>query len=172
MATYGRKKFEPVSTSQSPRMGDLTIGDYANGMPNIRLGEMFKAFMRQIWWVGILFIAGFFVAGWATKDLKREYSGEGRIMVQLGEEYVYNPVGQTGSGNGLSTTIDTITLTEAGLMKNSEIVQRVIGEMAPPLNANGPNRTNSPAQNKFDREAFNKINQALLSFYLYLLLFL
>lgn len=160
MAKYGRRNFEPVSTSQSPRMGDLTVGDYANGMPNIRLGEMFKSFMRQLFWIVPLFVIGFFVAGYLTKDLKRVYSGEGRIMVQLGEEYVYNPVGQTGSGNGLSTTIDTITLTEAGLMKNSEIVQQVIGEMAPPLNANGPNRTNSPAQNKFDREAFSKINQA------------
>ena len=160
MAKYGRKKFEPVSSTHSPRMGDLTVGDYANGMPNIRLGEMFKSFMRQLFWILPLLIIGFFVAGWLTKDLKREYSGEGRIMVQLGEEYVYNPIGQTGSGNGLSTTIDTITLTEAGLMKNSEIVQQVIGIMAPPLDEFGPNRTNSPEQNKFDRQAFNKINQA------------
>ena len=160
MTKYGRKNFEPVSTTQSPRMGDLTVGDYANGMPNIRLGEMFKSFMRQLFWIAPLFVVGFFVAGWATKDLKRTYTGDGRIMVQLGEEYVYNPIGQTGSGNGLSTTIDTITLTEAGLMKNSKIVQRVLDEIAPPLNPNGANRTNSPAQNKFDREAFNKINQA------------
>ena len=160
MARYGRKKFEPVSSVQTPRMGDLTVGDYANGMPNIRLGEMFKSFFRQILWVGPLFVIGVIVAFYATKDLKRVYSGDGRIMVQLGEEYVYSPVGQTGAGNGLMTTIDTITLTEAALMKNSEIVQRVLGEMAPPLNANGPNRTNSPAQNLFDREAFTKINQA------------
>ena len=160
MARYGRKNFEPVSTTQSPRMGDLTVGDYANGMPNIRLGEMFKSFIRQLPWVLILLGLGAIAAYYATKDLKRVYSGDGRIMVQLGEEYVYNPVGQTGNGNGLMTTIDTITLTESALMKNSEIVQRVLGEMAPPLNANGPNRTNSPAQNLFDRDAFTKINEA------------
>ena len=160
MARYGRNKFEPVSTTQSPRMGDLTVGDYANGMPNIRLGEMFKSFIRQLPWVLILLVIGFAVISYLTKDLKRNYSGAGRIMVQLGEEYVYNPVGQSGSGNGLMTTIDTITLTESALMKNSEIVQRVIGRMAPPLNADGPNRTNSPEQNLFDKEAFTKINRA------------
>ncbi len=160
MARRGRKTFEPMSSTQTPRMGDLTVGDYANGMPNIRLGEMFKSFIRQIIWVGPLLVIGIIVAFYLTKDLKRVYSGDGRIMVQLGEEYVYNPVGQSGNGNGLMTTIDTITLTESALMKNSEIVQRVIGRMAPPLNANGPNRTNSPAQNLFDREGFEKINKA------------
>lgn len=160
MAIYGRKKFEPVSTAQAPRMADLTVGDYANGMPNIRLGEMFKSFMRQLFWILPALFVGFLVAGWATKDLKREYSGHGRIMVQLGEEYVYNPIGPAANGNGLMTTIDTITLTEAALMKNSEIVQRVLGIMAPPIDASGRNRTNSPAENAFDRDAFTKINQA------------
>jgi len=74
-----------------------------------------------------------------TKDLKRVYSGHGSILVQLGEEHTYNPVGQSAAGNGLTTTIDTITLTEAG---------------------SGRNRTNSPAQNRFDKDAFTKINQA------------
>jgi len=160
MARYGRKKFKPVSTSQSPRMADLTVGDYANGMPNIRLGEMFKSLSKQLPWVLILLGIGSFAAWHLTSDLKRVYSGEGRVLVQLGEEYVYNPVGQSSDGTGLTTTIDTITLTEAALMKNSEILQRVIGEIAPPLDGSGRNRTNSPAQNKFDKEAFTKINQA------------
>jgi len=160
MARYGRKKFEPVGAVQSPRMADLTVGDYANGMPNIRLGEMFKSLIKQLPWVILLLIIGSAIAFHLTKDLKRVYSGHGSILVQLGEEHTYNPVGQSAAGNGLTTTIDTITLTEAGLMKNSEILQRVIGEIAPPLDASGRNRTNSPAQNRFDKDAFTKINQA------------
>jgi len=119
MARRGRKNFEPVSAARGPRMADLTVGDYANGMPNIRLGEMFKSFMKQLFWVAPLVIIGFFVAGHLTKDLKRVYKGSSSIMVQLGEEYVYNPVGQTTNGGGLTTTIDTITLTEAGSSRNA-----------------------------------------------------
>ena len=158
MARRGRKTFEPVSASQSPRMGDLTVGDYANGMPNIRLGEMFKSLMRQLPWVLILLAIGSYAVYQATKDLKRVYSGHGSILVQLGEEHTYNPVGQSADGNGLTTTIDTITLTEAALMKNDDVIQEVIGIMAPPLG--GGNFSNSPEQNKFNKEAFTKINQA------------
>lgn len=156
MAKYGRKKFEPMGTSQSPRMGDLTVGDYANGMPNIRLGEMFKSFFRQLPWVAILFLIGFVCAYFATKDLKRTYTGDASIMVQLGEEYVYNPVGQSSNGGGLMTTIDTITLTEAGLMKNDEVIQRVIGNMT-----SGDDRmTQAQAEKRFDKDAYEKINAA------------
>lgn len=160
MARLGRRNFEPRSSTQSPRMGDLTIGDYANGMPNIRLGEMVKYLFRQLPWVIILTLIGCAVAWFATRDMKRTYSGEGRIMVQLGEEYVYNPVGQSANGNGLMTTIDTITLTEAALMSNSRVLADVISIMAPPLDSSGRNRTNSPEQNLFDREGFTKINKA------------
>lgn len=156
MAKYGRKTFEPVGTSQSPRMGDLTVGDYANGMPNIRLGEMFKSFMRQIFWILPLLLIGSFVAFYMTKDLKRVYTGDASLMVQLGEEYVYNPVGQSSNGNGLMTTIDTITLTEAGLMKNDELIARVIGNMT----SGDDTMTPAQAELRFNKEAYQKINSA------------
>lgn len=161
MARFGRKKFEPVSTAHSPSIGDLTVGDYANGMPNIRLGEMFKSFIRQLPWVLILLGLGSFAAWHFTKDLKRTYSGDSSIMVQLGEEYVYNPVGQASNGGGLMTTIDTITLTEAGLMTNDELIARVIGNMTSGgETASGKVLTKSQAENRFDPEAFKKINAA------------
>ena len=156
MAKYGRKNFEPIGTTQSPRMGDLTVGDYANGMPNIRLGEMFKSLMRQLFWILPLLLIGSFIAFYMTKDLKRVYTGDASIMVQLGEEYVYNPVGQTSNGGGLMTTIDTITLTESGLMKNDELIARVIGNMT-----SGDDRmTPAQAEKRFDKEAYQKINAA------------
>jgi len=137
-------------------MGDLTVGDYANGMPNIRLGEMFKSFMRQLFWILPLLLIGSVIAFYMTKDLKRVYTGDASIMVQLGEEYVYNPVGQTSNGGGLMTTIDTITLTEAGLMKNDEVIARVIGNMT----SGDSMRTQAQAEMRFDKTAFEKINAA------------
>ena len=126
MAKRGRNNFEPLSSSTSPSMGDLTIGDYANGMPNIRLGEMFKSFGRQMRWVIPLMIVGTIGAFFATSGLKRSYFGEGRILVQFSDDYAYNPVGQTGQSTGLNQTIDTITLTEAAIMKNGNIIDDVI----------------------------------------------
>lgn len=133
MTRFGRNTFEPKSSAHSPRMGDLTVGDYANGMPNIRLGEMFKSFFKQLPWVIILFLIGAVFAWKATSDFKRSFSGEGRILVQFGDDYAYDPVGQTGQASGLNQTIDTITLTEAAIMKNGDLVDIVIGEIGPQI---------------------------------------
>lgn len=156
MARRGRNSFEPVSSTHTPRMGDLTVGDYANGMPNIRLGEMFKSFIRQAPWVILLLIIGSGIAYYLTKDLKRTYSGDASILVQLGEEYVYNPVGQASNGGGLMTTIDTITLTEAGLMQNDELIARVINRMT---SGNG-SVTSAQAEKRFAKSEYQKINAA------------
>jgi len=157
MAKRGRKNFEPVSAARGPRMADLTVGDYANGMPNIRLGEMFKSFMKQLFWVAPLLLIGFFVAGHLTKDLKRVYTGNSSIFVKLGEEHTYTPVGQPTNGGGLTTTIDTITLTEAGLMRNDNVITAVIGNMT---SGNG-DFTQQQAEKRFDAEAYKKINAAI-----------
>lgn len=156
MAKRGRKNFEPVSASHAPRMADLTVGDYANGMPNIRLGEMFKSLIRQMFWMLPLIVIGFFVFGYLTKDLKREYTGTASIHVKLGPEHVYSPVGETSNGGGLMTTIDTITLTEAGLMRNERLVAQVIGNMT----SGNSQYTQEQAERRFDKEAFKKINAA------------
>ena len=139
-----------LSEGYVPRAGDLTVGDYANGMPNIRLAEMFKSFGRQLRWVLPLLLLGMVAAWFATKDFKRIYTGDGRILVQLGDEYVYqSATGQTNQA-GLQLTPDTIVLNEVGIIKNSEIIDQVIGEM-----------TATPEDKKrFAKEAFAKINGA------------
>lgn len=137
MAKWGRKNrksFEPVSAQEGvhvngPSVSDLTIGDYANGVPNIRIGAMFKAFFKQLPWMAILILIGFGIAHYMTKDLKRSYSGEGRLLVQFSDDYAYNPIGQNGQNSGLSQTIDTVTLTEAAIMKNGEIIDEVINQI-------------------------------------------
>lgn len=115
---------------QQPRAADLTVGDYANGVPNIRLGAMFGSLMRQLLWVIPLFLVGGFVAYTMTADFKRTYTGEGTIMVQIGDEYVYQPIAGTQAQSSLLQTPDTITLNEVALIKNSEVIDRVIGEIA------------------------------------------
>jgi len=111
------------------RASDLTVGDYANGMPSIRIGEMFKSFARQLIWMIPLLLVGCLVAWFMTKDLKRTYEGEGRILVQLGSEYVYESVTSNNQSSGLTLTPDHIVLNEIGLMKNTDIIARVVGEL-------------------------------------------
>lgn len=117
------------SSDRTYRASDLTVGDYANGMPNIRIGEMFGSFLRQLSWMIPLLIIGIVVAFFASKDFKRSYQGEGRILVQLGSEYVYESVNGNSQTSGLTLTPDHIVLNEIGLMKNTDIIARVTGEL-------------------------------------------
>ncbi|MDB2437230.1 hypothetical protein N9W89_00820 [Hellea sp.] len=134
-----------------PRAADLTVGDYANGMPNIRLGQMFKSFGRQLLWAGPLFVIGSVVAWNLTSDFKRTYTGDARILVQIGDEYVYQPInGQPGQA-GLTLTADTIALNEVGIIKNDEIIEQVYGEMTSPTN---------PLAKRFDPEGMKKLREA------------
>ena len=130
MTQSGRhSSHEDADSRFNIRSSDLTVGDYANGMPNIRIGEMFKSFARQLIWMIPLLLVGCIVAWFMTKDLRRSYEGEGRILVQLGSEYVYESVTSTNQSSGLTLTPDHIVLNEIGLMKNTDIVARVVGEL-------------------------------------------
>ena len=160
MALFRRKKKTtvgggdggmPPPQSPAPRVADLTVGDYANGMPNIRLGEMLKSFGRQLFWVVPLFLIGSVLAWKATEDFKRTYTGEARILVQIGDEYVYQPVNGQGNQGGLSLTADTIALNEVGIIKNDEILEQVFGEMT---------SETSPFAKRFDPKGFKKFRQA------------
>jgi len=147
---------EPTYTSgrdygqSEPRMGDLTVGDYANGMPRIRLGEFFNSFSRQLKWVVPLFLVGTIGAWFLTKDFKRTYSGEGRVLVQLGDEYVFESV-TSGQPQGLQLTPDHIVLNETGIMKNADIIEQVVGEMVSRPDI---------GEKRFAEKAFKKINSA------------
>ena len=137
--------------SQRPRAADLTVGDYANGMPNIRLGEMLKSFGRQLIWVVPLFLIGSALAWHLTRDFKRTYTGDARILVQIGDEYVYQPInGQPGQA-GMTITADTIALNEVGIIKNDEIIEQVFGEMTSPTN---------PLAKRFDPSGMKKLREA------------
>ncbi len=142
---------EPLmqSMKQPARVGDLTVGDYANGMPNIRLAEMFKSFGRQLPWLIILMLLGTAAAWHFTKDFKRTFTGEASLLVQLGDEYVYQPVNGQPGQSGLSLTADTIALNEVAIIKNPEIIKQVFAEM-----------TSGPYAARFDVEGAKKLRAA------------
>lgn len=141
MALFRRGKTKTGTPVQAPvasnrvapvaaRASDMTVGDYANGIPNIRIGEMIASFFRQMVWVIPLALIGAVGAFYLTKDLKRTYTGEGTIMVQLGDEYVYQPIAGSNAQSSLLQTPDTITLNEVALMKNDSVIDDVIAQIA------------------------------------------
>lgn len=146
---YGNQGGYSGSGSGRPQFGDMTVGDYANGMPSIRLGEMFKSLLRQFIWLVPFAVIGAAIAFFATSSFKRTYKGEGRILVQIGNEYVFDPAsGQ--SAPGLMMTPDVITLNETAIMKNHEVVQTVINQMKDKF-----------GEQRFAPDAYDKINAAI-----------
>ncbi|MEP1231267.1 MAG: hypothetical protein ABJG88_11375 [Litorimonas sp.] len=136
----------------------LTVGDYMTGMPNIRLTSILKGLMKQVLWIVPVFLIGLFGIYYFTKDIKRSYHGEGRLLVQIGPEYIYTPIGANNSNNtgGISQTPDTIALNEVGIMKNSDIIDQVIGIMTSPRE----DLSERQAQDLFNKKAFKKIRDA------------
>lgn len=137
MARYGQN-------NNGASIGDMTVGDYANGMPNIRLGEMFRSFGRQLRWVIPLFALGAIPAWYLTKDLKRSYEGVGTIMVKQGKEHTFDD-----AGSSILQGPEAITELESAIMKNSEVIDKVVGDMVIKF---GPTR--------FNEQAFKKIEDA------------
>ena len=120
----------PATVSSRPTFNDLTVGDMSSGVPRIRVGQMFGSFKRQLKWLIPLLMLGAIAAWFLTADFKRTYHADGSILVQLGSEYVYDPIGtELSPSAGLTLTPDHIVLNEIALMKNSDTISRLISEM-------------------------------------------
>ncbi|WP_298917379.1 hypothetical protein [uncultured Algimonas sp.] len=91
---------------------------------------MFGSLMRQMLWVVPLTAVGIVAAWFLTADIKRTYAGLGTIMVQLGDEYVYQPAAGSQGQSSLMQTPDTITLNEVAIMKNPIVIDTVIAELS------------------------------------------
>lgn len=108
--------------------GQMTIGDYASGVPNIRLSQIPGSLIRQIPWMLILAVIGIATIWFLTRNIKRQYVADGSLFVQVGSEYVYDPA--SGSKNsGVTITPDYVTQTEAAIIKNQEILDSVTYDM-------------------------------------------
>ncbi len=129
-------------------VAELTVAEYATAMPNIRIGDVIRSFGRQLTWIIPLLFIGMIGAWFLTKDFKRKYLADGRVLVQLGSEYVYESV-TGGNSQGLQLTPDHIVLNEVGLMKNQEVIEKVVGDMVSKF-----------GEQRFAPIAFSKINKA------------
>ena len=113
----------------APRAADMTVGQYANGIPNMKLGAMIRSLLKQSLWVIPLFALGAIPAWMFSQDFKRTYTGEGTVMVQIGDEYVYQPVIGSAGQSSLMQTPDTITLNEIAIIKSPEVMDAVLWDV-------------------------------------------
>ncbi|MBL4616851.1 MAG: hypothetical protein JKY46_04085 [Robiginitomaculum sp.] len=80
---------------------------------------------RQLPIMIIVFIALFALGIFGAMGLKKEYTAQGRILVQYGEEYIYNPViGTAGRGTAYST--DEMIQAEVGFFTAAILRERVL----------------------------------------------
>ena len=93
-------RMAPPVNSSRPSFNDLTVGDMSSGVPRIRVGEMFGSVKRQFKWFIPLLILGIIGAWFLTKDFTRTYHADGTILVQLGSEYVYDPIWRRANDGG------------------------------------------------------------------------
>ncbi len=85
-----------------------------------------RAFIKRIPMMLIVFalLAGL---GWYMgSKMKRSYSAEGRLLVTIGDEYIFQSLGGGQNNTGLTITPDSIVLTEIGIMNNPELIDRVM----------------------------------------------
>ncbi len=73
----------------------------------------------------VIFIVLFTLGMAGVMTLKKQYTSQGRILVQYGEEYIYNPVIGT-AGQGTAYTADQMIQAEVGFFTASELPQRVL----------------------------------------------
>jgi uncharacterized protein involved in exopolysaccharide biosynthesis len=84
---------------------------------------------RQVLWALPLLLVGMAVAFYLTRDIKRTYTGEGRLLVQIGQEYTFDSV--TGqNGQNVMLTPDVISANETGIMKNANVIASVTAQMS------------------------------------------
>ncbi len=89
-----------------------------------------RAFIKRIPMMLIIFVLLACIGWFAGGTLKRTYSAEGRLLVTIGDEYVFQSLGGGPNSNtGLTITPDSIVLTEIGIMTNPELIDRVMGDI-------------------------------------------
>ncbi len=96
-----------------------------------RLGQTsFIEVLAQMWarkWMMALVFMVLFALGMAgVMTLKKTYTAQGRVLVQFGEEYIYNPVIGGSSGQGAAYSADQMIQAEVGFLTAAEVKQKVL----------------------------------------------
>ncbi|PHR57764.1 MAG: hypothetical protein COA47_11345 [Robiginitomaculum sp.] len=128
-------------------------GDAARGwdrVASLSVFDLIGLLWRQLPIMLIVFIAIFSIGLMGAMSLKKEYTAQGRILVQYGEEYIYNPV--IGSaGQGTAYTTDQMIQAEVGFFTAAILKERVLEKLGlrqifPKLAIEFDNRASSQAQ--------------------------
>jgi uncharacterized protein involved in exopolysaccharide biosynthesis len=95
-------------------------------------GLSFIEFMGYLWARKFLMLAIFTVVFSVTMagvlTLKKTYFARGKILVQFGEEYIYNPIVGT-AGQGTAFSADQMIQAEVGFITSNELKERVLNKI-------------------------------------------
>ncbi len=99
-----------------------------------RLGQTsFIEVLAQMWarkgMMALIFVVLFGLGMAGVMTLKKTYTAQGRVLVQFGEEYIYNPVIGSAGGQGAAYTADQMIQAEVGFMTAAEVKQRVLARI-------------------------------------------
>ena len=109
-----------------------TGGNYGGGGGGFSFPAFMRAFIKRIPMMLIIFLLLAALGWFAGGKMKRTYSAEGRLLVTIGDEYVFQSLGGgPNSNSGLTITPDSIVLTEIGIMNNPELIDRVMSDIGP-----------------------------------------
>ncbi len=119
MQKAGYTQYEPQTEAQN----NLAKG--WDRVASLSMLELISLLLRQIPIMVLVFVVLFAIGMFGVLGLKKEYTSHGRILVQYGEEYIYNPVlGTAGQGTAYST--DQMIQAEVGFFTAVALKERVL----------------------------------------------
>ncbi len=103
----------------------------ANGWSRLA-GVSFAELLSFLWARKLLmllvFVLVFGAAMAGVMTLKKTYTAKGRVLVQFGEEYIYNPIIGT-AGQGTAYSADQMIQAEVGFITAAELKERVLNKI-------------------------------------------
>ncbi|PHS23577.1 MAG: hypothetical protein COA85_09485 [Robiginitomaculum sp.] len=103
------------------------VGGWAH-LSNVSFIElMANVFTRKLLML-FIFILIFGTAMVGVLTLKKTYTAQGKILVQFGEEYIYNPIVGT-AGQGTAFSADQMIQAEVGFITAAELKERVLNKI-------------------------------------------
>ncbi len=104
------------------------IGTVRVSRPQLGVADIFVLLMRELWLIIIVFAAIFTVGVLGALSLPTTYTASASLLMQLGQNYVYEPV--TGdAAKGTAATIDQVVMSEVEILNSSELKKRVIAKL-------------------------------------------
>ncbi len=95
------------------------------GLSGVSFFELLSRLWARKFLMLAIFVVIFGVAMAGVMTLKKSYTARGRILVQFGEEYIYNPIVGT-AGQGTAFSADQMIQAEVGFITAVELKERVL----------------------------------------------